>query len=155
MFDPPMYDQVVPHTDAVRQALIYLRKPQLPITPVVGAINPYLGKHLDSLAPPRPSLPLLDKCETFNVLEMLLDDIDSAVSLTGVENWVSIEDHFLSLSRRKDLLPYIRSVHQVGHREDSCQRSILIAGYTSVRLLSRSHFLRVSGPFMDWKIFLQ
>lgn len=155
MFDPPMYDQVAPHTDAVRQALVYLRKSQLPTTPVVGAINPYLGKHLDSLAPPRPSLPLLDKYETFDVLEVLLDDIDSAVSLTGVENWVAIEDHFLSLSRRKNLLPYIRSVHQVSHAEDSCQSSILTAVHTSVRLLSRSHFLRVSGPFLDWKIFLQ
>lgn len=113
MFDTPMYERVEEHTSAARQALQYLRRPQPPSTPVSGAVNPYLGKHLDTLAPPRPSLALLNHVETFQILDTLLDDIDGAVSLTRVNDWMSIEKHFLQLSRRKDAVPYIQSLHQV------------------------------------------
>lgn len=119
MFDPPMYDQVEAHTDAVRQAIAHLRKPQPQTTPVPGAINPYLGKHLDSLAPPRPSLPLYTAGQALDILDTLLDDIDSAVSLTRVESWLAIEDHFLMLSKRKNLMPYIQSIHQVSRPRPS------------------------------------
>lgn len=112
-FDPPLYDHVRPHIAAARQALEYLRRSQASATPVVGALNPNLGKHLDTLAPPRPALALLSSIESFRILIVLLDDLDSAVALTEVGDWMSIEEHFLKQSKRQDVCPYIRSLHQV------------------------------------------
>lgn len=111
--EPPIYDQVIGHTEAARRSLNHIRTNGPNSHRVPGAFNPHLGKHLETLAPPRPSLPSQGMESVIDGIERLLDGLNSAVDLTEAPDWVSIEERFLAQAEAVMVYPYIRSLHQV------------------------------------------
>lgn len=95
-FSEPLFSQIPSHIDSVRSSLYAITQEEalaseIAQASVPGAFNPYLGKRLEGMAPPRPALDALGQEETVALLEKLLSGLESGLRLHEADEWLSIE----------------------------------------------------------------
>ena len=115
--EEPLYEPISEHLSTLQQISSYLTNEGLLHTQLVsvpGVLNPYIAKKLESAPPPRPLLPPLDEENTRQGLDHFMQGMSSGIHLQRLDDWLSIEAHFLDRSRGgKVAMPYLRSLHQV------------------------------------------
>lgn len=140
-FDQPLFSQIPSHIASIRYHVtaIVAETPHvaeaIANAKVEGAFNPFIGRRLEGIAPPRPALKDNSDAETFRLLEKVLAGLESGLELQCLDDWLSIEvcspitelyslgellklqhsqqDRFVKLSCSPEpILPYIRSLHQ-------------------------------------------